>query len=177
MKEIRFHGRGGQGAVTAAQVLAKAAAIDGKYCQAMPSFGVERRGAPVTAFTRIGDEFILRRQSIRHPNYVVVLDPSLLDIVDVTDGIKEDGALMINTEKSKEELGIDFENVKTVDATTIALETFGKPFVNTVMLGALVKTTGIVSLEAVKKAIKERFPGELRDANVKAVEKAYEETK
>lgn len=162
--------------MTGAQVLAIAAAIDGKYCQAMPSFGVERRGAPVTAFTRIDDTFIRRRQSIRHPDYVIVLDPSLIELVDVTEGIKEGGAVMVNTQRSKEELGIDFENVKTVDATTIALETIGKPIVNTVMLGALVKATGIVSLESVNKATMKRFPGKTGEANIKATERAYEET-
>lgn len=172
MKEIRFHGRGGQGAVTAAEVLAVAAHKDGKFSQAFPFFGVERRGAPVMAFTRIDDKFIKTRQQVYEPDYVVVLDPTLVEAVDVLEGMKKDGMVILNTTK-KPDLGV---KVKTVDATKIALEEIGKPFVNTPMLGALVKATGIVSIGSVVDTIKERYPGAMGEKNAKAIKRTYEET-
>ncbi len=180
MKEIRWHGRGGQGAVTAAEVLAVAAFEDGKYSQAFPHFGVERRGAPVQAFTRIDDKFIRLREHVYTPDYVIVLEPTLLDAVNVAEGLKKGGIIIINTEMSpkevKEKLGVDNE-VRCVDATKIALEEIGKPFVNMPMLGAFVKATGLVSLDSVKKAITERFKHKkgLVEKNIKAVERSYEE--
>ncbi len=168
MKEIRIHGRGGQGAVTFAELLAVAAFRDGKYSQAFPFFGVERRGAPIMSFTRIDEKFIRLRQNIYNPDYVVVLDPTVMDVVNVKGGLKKNGMIIINTtEKMK-------GNVKTVDATKIALDTFGRPFVNTPMLGAFVGATKIVKLESVIKTIKERFPGELGEKNAEAVKKGYE---
>lgn len=172
MKEIRFHGRGGQGAVTAAEVLAVAAHKDGKFSQAFPFFGVERRGAPVMAFTRVDDKFIKTRQQVYEPDYVVVLDPTLLDAVDVTKGAKSDGLVIINTTQEPKLKG----NVKKVDATKIALDEIGKPFVNTPMLGALVKATDIVSLDSIVETIKERYPGEMGEKNAKAIRRTYEET-
>lgn len=165
MIEIRFHGRGGQGAVTAANILAEAAFLEGKYVQAFPFFGVERRGAPVTAFTRIDEKPIRIKTQIYEPDIVVVLDPSLLETVDVTAGLKEEGIVIINTEKSKDEI---LEKLKKkpkklalVDATTIALETLGLPITNTAILGAVAKATGLVNIESVEKAIKDTFSGEL----------------
>ena len=131
MHEIRIHGRGGQGAVSAAELLARAAFKDGKYSQAFPYFGVERRGAPVQAFCRIDDRFIRMRQNVYEPDCVIVLDSTLLDVVDVEQGLKENGLVVLNTRKR-----VDRKNVKTIDATSIALETLGRPIVNTVMLGA-----------------------------------------
>lgn len=180
MIEIRFHGRGGQGAVTAANILASAAFREGKYVQAFPFFGVERRGAPVTAFTRIDDKPIRIKTQIYEPDIVVVLDPSLLDTVDVTAGLKEGGTVIINTEKSKEEI---LEKLKKkpaklalVDATGIALEVLGLPITNTAILGAVAKATGLVKLESVQDAIKDTFSGALGEKNAKAAEEAFNKT-
>lgn len=174
MKEIRFHGRGGQGAVTAAELLAVAAFYDGKYCQAFPFFGVERRGAPVTAFTKIDEKPIRNRAQIYEPDYVVVQDASLLGVVNVTAGLKDSGAILINTEKGPSELEVNTETkIYTIDATKIALEVLGLPIVNTSMLGALAGATKEVTLESIKKAIKKRFPEKLAVKNIKAVEEAY----
>ncbi len=180
MIEIRFHGRGGQGAVTAANILASAAFKAGKYVQAFPFFGVERRGAPVTAFTRIDDKPIRIKTQIYEPDIVVVLDPSLLDTVDVTAGLKDGGIVIINTEKSKEEV---LEKLKKkpaklalVDATSIALDVLGLPITNTAILGAVAKATGIVELDYIKEAIKETFSGDLGEKNAKAAEEAFNKT-
>ncbi|ODS39739.1 pyruvate ferredoxin oxidoreductase, partial [Candidatus Altiarchaeales archaeon WOR_SM1_SCG] len=154
MKQIRFHGRGGQGAVTAAEVLAIAAFKDGKYSQAFPSFGVERRGAPVQAFVRISDKFIRRRNQIYEPDYVVVLDSTLIDVVNVSEGLQKDGILTVN---SATHCPIGDYNVCCVDATKIALDVLGVPIVNTAMLGAFSAATGAVSLESLKSAIMEKF--------------------
>jgi pyruvate ferredoxin oxidoreductase gamma subunit len=172
MKEIRFHGRGGQGAVTAAELLAVAANEEGKWSQAFPFFGVERRGAPVMAFTRIADEYIKTRQQVYEPDIVVVLDPTLLDAVNVLEGAKKGAPVIVNTKKKPDIKGFE---VKTVDATKIALEELGKPFVNTPMLGALVKATGIVKIDSLVNAIKERYPGEVGEKNARAIKKTYEE--
>jgi len=170
MKEIRWHGRGGQGAVTSAYILAIAAFKDGKYCQAFPFFGTERRGAPVVAFTRIDDKFIRTREQVYNPDYVVVLDPTLIGVVDVTEGLSKDELIVINTNQK-----VDLNaKVKMVDATSIALEVIGKPFVNTPMIGALIGATDIVSLKSVIEAIKERFPSELAEKNIQAVKRTYE---
>ncbi len=170
MIEIRFHGRGGQGAVTAAQILAKAEFFDGKFAQAFPFFGVERRGAPVMAFTRIDDKKIRLRSQIYEPDYVIVQDSSLLESVDVTSGLKSGGKVIINTEK---DITFDGVDVHTIDATGISLEVLGLPIVNTVMLGAFAGITGEVSIESLKKAIVDSFPKKLGEKNAKAAEVAY----
>ncbi|MCL2115309.1 MAG: pyruvate synthase subunit PorC [Methanobrevibacter sp.] len=172
MIEIRFHGRGGQGAVTAAEILAKAAFEDGKYSQAFPFFGVERRGAPVMAFTRIDDKPIKVRYQVQSPDYVVVLDDGLLEVVDVFSGIKETGKVIINTNK---EVGTDKKEVYAIDATGIALENLGVPIVNTVMLGSFSKKSGEVSLDSILKVIGETFPGKIGEKNSKAATIAYEQ--
>jgi pyruvate ferredoxin oxidoreductase gamma subunit len=171
MIEIRFHGRGGQGAVTAAEILAKAAFEDGKYCQAFPFFGVERRGAPVMAFARIDDKPIKIRYQIQNPDYVVVLDDGLLDVVDVFSGIKENGKVIINTNKK---LDTDRKEVYGIDATGIALDNLGVPIVNTVMLGSFSKKSGEVSLDSVLKVIKDTFPGKMGEKNSNAAKVAYD---
>ncbi|WP_456366497.1 pyruvate/ketoisovalerate ferredoxin oxidoreductase subunit gamma [Thermococcus sp.] len=180
MIEVRFHGRGGQGAVTAANILASSAFKEGKYVQAFPFFGVERRGAPVTAFTRIDDKPIRIKTQIYEPDIVVVLDPSLLETVDVTAGLKDGGTVIINTEKSKDEVLKELKKkpakLALVDATTIALEVLGLPITNTAILGAVAKATGIVGLDYVKEAIKETFSGALGEKNAKAAEEAYNKT-
>lgn len=174
MIEIRFHGRGGQGAVTAAEILAKSAFEDGKYSQAFPFFGVERRGAPVMAFTRIDKEPIKRRYQVYNPDYVVVLDEGLLDVVDVFSGLKDNGCVVLNTSKDFKRDDID---VHTIDATGIALETLGRPIVNTVMLGAFAGVTGLITLDSLIKIIKETFPGKIGDRNAEAAKIAYEKMK
>lgn len=174
MIEIRFHGRGGQGAVTAAEILAKAAFEDGKYCQAFPFFGAERKGAPVMAFTRIADDPIRRRYQVYNPNYVIVLDETLLDAVDVLSGLKEDGKVIINS-KNPVDLG-EIES-RNIDATGIALDILRVPIVNTVMLGAFAGATGVVTVDSVVKVTKETFPGKMGEKNAKAVEVAYEQIK
>ena len=175
MIEVRFHGRGGQGVVTSANLLAIAAFKEGKYCQAFPFFGTERRGAPVVAFCRIDDKFIRTREQVYEPDYVVVLDPTLLKVIDVTEGLKEDGMLIMNTNK---EVKLNTKaKIKRVDATKIALEVIGKPFVNAPMIGALIGATHLVKLNSLMEAIKERFPEEIAKKNIEAVKRAYEEVK
>ena len=178
LKEIRIHGRGGQGAVTAAQLLAHAAFYEGKSVQAFPYFGAERRGAPVKAFARISDEPILLHSQIYSPDYVIVLDSSLHKIVDVTEGLKNDGVIVVNAIKKPEEISMNGWPIATVDATGIALElnllVAGLPVVNTSILGAFAKATEEVELESVLKAIKETWSGSVEEKNVKAAEFAYE---
>jgi pyruvate ferredoxin oxidoreductase gamma subunit len=176
--EIRWHGRGGQGAVTSAELLAQAAISEGKYAQAFPSFGPERRGAPVQAFNRIDSKEPVRiRVDLTEPDVVVVLDPSLLTIVNVTSGLKENGMVVINTRKTAEEIksefGINYP-VATVNATKIAREQLGVPIVNTTMLGAVVKATGVIKKESAHAPLEKRF-GRLGERNIKAMETAYEE--
>ena len=176
--EIRWHGRGGQGAVTSAELLARAAINEGKYAQAFPSFGPERRGAPVLSFVRISNEQIRIRSEITDPDVVVVLDPSLLRMINVTSGLKDKGTLVINTRKSAEEIKTEFDikqRLATVDATKIARETLGVPITNTTMIGALLKTTDVVDLKSLVEPVKERFH-RLADRNINAMKRAYEET-
>jgi len=178
LTEIRWHGRGGQGAVTSAELLAQAAISEGKYAQAFPAFGAERRGAPVTAFVRIDTKPILVRAEIAEPDVVVLLDSSLLRTVDVTAGLKDGGILVVNTRKQPDEFGREFGSdwsLATVDATRIARELLGVPIVNTSMIGALVKATGVVALDSVLEPLKHRF-GRLAERNVAAMQKAYAET-
>jgi pyruvate ferredoxin oxidoreductase gamma subunit len=175
MIEVRFHGRGGQGAVTAAEILAKAAFEDGKYCQAFPFFGVERRGAPVMAFTRINDQPIRRRYQVYNPDYVVVLDDGLLEVVDVFSGLKEGGKVIINTNNGVETTkGVE---INKVDATGIALDILGVPIVNTILLGAFAGVTGEVSIESIIKIINETFSGSVAEKNEKAAKVAYDAAK
>jgi len=175
LKEIRIHGRGGQGSVTAAELIALAAFEDGKWCQAFPYFGTERRGAPVTAFARISDKQIRLRSQIYQPDYVIVQDPSLIHAVDVAGGLKENGLLIVNSEKKPSDLKITTSaRVKTFDATKLALEVIGLPIVNTALLGAFSGATGEIRLDSVNKAIRERFPGKVGEKNVAAVKRAYD---
>jgi len=178
LKEIRVHGRGGQGSVTAAEVLTHAAFLEGKWVQAIPYFGAERRGAPVKAFARISDAPILVHSQVYSPDYVIVLDPMIHKFVDVTEGMKKDGIIVANTTKKPEEAGFKGYNVATVDATGIALElnllVSGLPVVNTSILGAFAKATGEVELANITKAINETWPGAAGEKNAKAAELAYE---
>ncbi len=174
MIEIRFHGRGGQGAVTAAEVLARAAGHDGKYVQAFPSFGAERRGAPVRAFCRIDGRPITIRSQVYEPDYLVVLEQSLLGI-DVKDGMKRDSVVVINSDRRISD--VEGRKAYSFDATGLALKTIGKDIVNTAILGAFAKATKLVSLESLLKAVAEKFPGKLGELNSKMVRDAYEGTK
>lgn len=167
MISIRFVGRGGQGVVTSAEILAVAASLDGKYAQALPSFGPERSLAPVMAFCRIDEKPIVVYQQIYHPDVVVLLDPTLIGVVDLTRGLKENGIIIVNSRERKEIGGKEY----FVDAYDIAKRTIGKPFVNTAILGALSKITGVVSLDSLKKAIAQRF-GE-GNPNIAAAEECY----
>jgi pyruvate ferredoxin oxidoreductase gamma subunit len=174
MREIRFHGRGGQGAVTAATLLAVAAFKDGKYSQAFPKFGVERRGAPVQAFTRIDDKFIRRKSQVYKPQTLVVLDSTLFEVVDVTEGLEAGGTVIINTEKKPGDFKIKNATVYTIDATKLAYAALGADIVNTAMLGAYAAFMGDVKKESIIEAVKENFPGHIAEKNVKLVDMIYD---
>lgn len=181
MIEIRIHGRGGQGAVIASKVLAAAVFKEGKYVQSFPAFGVERRGAPVTAFTRIDDKPIRVRCQIYAPDHIVVLDPTLLEAVDVTDGLKEGGWILINSEQDPAAFNLPSKyRVATVDANSIAIKyklgPRSAPIVNTAILGAFAKVTGLVSLEALAEAVREAVPIKPKE-NVAATREAYLEVR
>ncbi len=180
MIEIRFHGRGGQGAVFASNILANAAFREGNDVQAFPYFGVERRGAPVTAFVRMDDKPVRIKSQIYEPDYVVVLDSSLLSAVNVTDGLKKEGLVLINTKRMPEELKKLGEfRIATVDATSIALKyrlgSRAAPIVNTSILGGVVKAAGIVKLETIKKSILEIVPVK-KEENAEAAVEAFNNT-
>lgn len=179
--EVRWHGRGGQGIVTVSRLLAQAALLDGKHVQAFPEFGPERRGAPVTGYTRISDEPISIHSHIYNPDIVVIVDPTLLGKIDVTKGLVEDGTVVANTERSIDELRESLKTGKakvyTVNAVRIALDVLGRPIYNTAMLGALAKAAPLVTLESLNKVVMERFPGTVGEKNVAVMKKAYEEAK
>ena len=178
MIEVRFHGRAGQGMVTAAEVLAQAASLEGKFSQAFPIFGSEKRGPPVTAFCRIDSKPITIHEEITAPDFVVVAEPNVLKSVDVCSGLKKNGLVLVNSNKPANELGLSAKRVYTIDGTKIALNNFGKPIVNTVMLGAFVKLTAVVKLESVKmgleKKFAEKFSQSVIEANLKTIEESYE---
>jgi 2-oxoacid:acceptor oxidoreductase gamma subunit (pyruvate/2-ketoisovalerate family) len=180
LKEIRIHGRGGQGGVTAAELLAKAAFKEGKWVQAIPFFGAERRGVPVKAFARLSDAPIRIRSQVYNPDYVIVLDSSLMEIADVTEGLKKDGIVIINTVKKPEEIVIKNFRLAMVDATEIALElqllVTGLPVLNTPMLGAFSKATEEVKLESILEVTRQEWSGEAGEKNAKAASIAYEKT-
>ena len=178
LKEIRIHGRGGQGSVTAAELLAHAAFVEGKSVQAFPYFGAERRGAPVKAFARVSDEPILVHSQVYNPDYVIVLDPLIYKVVDVTEGLKEEGIVIMNTTRKPRELGLRNCKVAVVDATGIALElnllVAGSPVVNTSILGAFAKATGEIKLHSILKVVNETWRGGAGEKNAKAAELAYD---
>ncbi len=178
MTEIRWHGRGGQGAVASAEMLALAAIEEGKAAQAFPSFGPERRGAPVMAFTRISDDYIWLRTGVTEPDVVVVLDPSIMGVVDVTSGLKAGGVIVTNTSSTAARL-TEKHNLKhklyVIDANKVAIEEIGRPITNTAMMGALVKATNLIELASVEKQIEQKFPA-IAEKNIKALKRAYAET-
>jgi pyruvate ferredoxin oxidoreductase gamma subunit len=181
LQEVRWHGRGGQGAWTASELLAKAAIHEGKYIQSFPEFGPERMGAPMRAFTRISDKPINMHCSIYNPQVAVVLDPTLLNTVPVAEGLTEDGLLIVNTQESpaeiREKLGLTEQTVWTVAATDIAVRILGRPITNTAMLGAVARAAEIVDLKSLEKVVKERFPAKIAEKNVEVVKVAYKEAK
>ena len=179
MIEVRWHGRGGQGAVTSVELLAVSAIAAGKYAQGFPSFGAERRGAPVAAFTRIDDKQIKVRSGIYEPDIVLVLDSSLIGVVNVTDGLKPNGKLIVNTPKKPEEIRKELNfsgTIATVDGTGIARKEMGVPIANTTMIGALLKVIGIMGLDTMKDAVEHRF-GRIAQKNLSAMKRAYDEIK
>ncbi|WP_052833644.1 pyruvate ferredoxin oxidoreductase subunit gamma [Staphylothermus hellenicus] len=179
MLEIRWHGRGGQGAWTAANLLAMAAAYDGKHVQSFPAFGPERSGAPILAFTRISDEPIDLHSMVYEPDIVIVLDPTLLKNVNVVSGLKKNGLIIVNyegdTDKLYNMLGIKKDEYKVVvtPATKLALDILKRPITNTPMIGALIKAAPIVSFESIEKAVKKRFPGSIAEKNIALIKEAY----
>ncbi|MDC2954782.1 2-oxoacid:acceptor oxidoreductase family protein [Streptomyces gilvifuscus] len=180
MFQVRIHGRGGQGAVTAAELLSVAAFLEGRHAQAFPSFGSERTGAPVMAFCRIDDRPIRVREPVMRPDALVVQDATLLHQVNVFEGLHPEGAVLINSPRPIEELGLAdlAETVPhavalTVPATALALRHFGRPVPNAVLLGGLAALTGCVRIDSLTAAIQERFPGELGAANAAAAREAF----
>jgi pyruvate ferredoxin oxidoreductase gamma subunit len=177
MLEFRFHGRGGQGAVTSAEILALTAIANGQFAQAFPSFGPERRGAPVVAFARIDKAQIRNRTAVTAPNVVIVLDPSILRIANTSDGLQDGGIQIVNTKKTAAELRGDFAlkgRLVTVDANRIAAEEIGRVITNTTMLGALLRAVDVVPRELVVRALEARF-GRIAGGNIKAFNRAFEE--
>ncbi|WP_342619345.1 2-oxoacid:acceptor oxidoreductase family protein [Rhodoferax sp. GW822-FHT02A01] len=180
MLQIRIHGRGGQGVVTAAEMLSLAAFEQGHHAQAFPSFGSERTGAPVVAFCRIDDHEIRLREPILAPDVLIVQDPTLLHQVDVFQGLQPGGYVLINTRRTFDELGLAdiskhfrHERLTTVPATDIALRHLGRPLPNAVLLGGFAALAGLVTLDAVEHAIRHKFSGKVADGNIAGAREAY----
>jgi 2-oxoacid:acceptor oxidoreductase gamma subunit (pyruvate/2-ketoisovalerate family) len=179
MTEVRFHGRGGQGVVSAAQMIADAAVLEGKYVQAFPEFGAERSGAPIAAYARISDGMIEIHSFIRSPDVVVVIDRSMARFPSTTSGLREGGHFICNFDGSPEELRVALGlgrsvKISALDATGIALKCIGKDFPNTPMLGAFVKATGAVGFESTVGVMRERFKGAVLAGNEEAFRLGYE---
>ena len=178
MHQIRIHGRGGQGVVTAAELIAMAAFYDGKISQAFHYFGVERTGAPIEAYARIDDKPIRLREQVNEPDIIIVQDPALLDTIDIARGASQKTLVIINSSKNKNKININIppKNIFIVDATKIAMEKIGRNIVNTTILGAFAKATSLVSLDSLKKAVRKKFgdKGEqVVNKNISAIEEAY----
>lgn len=183
LTEIRWHARGGQGAVTAAKMVAELALGQGKYFQAFPEYGPERSGAPIVAFTRVSDEPIRIYSGVEHPGIVVVLDPSLLGAIDVTKGAPQDAVVLVNSEMTPAEMrkhyGLKGGRLFTIAATRIATETIRRPIPNTPMVGALTRITGLFPIEKVVEFLRadfgKKFPPKVVEGNISAITRAYEE--
>jgi pyruvate ferredoxin oxidoreductase gamma subunit len=183
--EIRWHARGGQGAVTAAKLVAELALGQGKYFQAFPEYGPERSGAPIVAFTRVSDEPIQVYCGVEHPGIVTVLDPSLLGTIDVMKGAPEDAILLVNSELEPSDLrrqyGLEGGRLFTVAATHIAMDTIRRPIPNTPMVGALTRITGLFPIESVVEFLRadfgKKFPPKVVEGNISAIRRSYEEVK
>jgi len=185
MLEVRWHGRGGQGAKTAAQFLAEAALELGKYIQSFPEYGPERAGAPIRSYTRVDEKPINVHSPVQKPEVVVVIDPTLVTSANVTEGLGDDGILLVNSPEDpkaiREKLNFNKGKVATVDATKISLDTLGIPMPNTPMLGAFEKVNSLVSIDALVERVKGKFlkkiGEEKTNANIEGIKRAYEETK
>jgi pyruvate ferredoxin oxidoreductase gamma subunit len=180
MFEVRIHGRGGQGVVTAAEMLSVAAFLEGKHAQAFPSFGSERMGAPVVAFCRISDSEIRLREPIQAPDALIVQDPTLFRALDVAEGLKSEGYLIVNTARSFADIHIEpivarlpKGHAAAAPATELALKFINRPSPNTALLGAFAALVGIVSLDSVLQAIRRAFPGKVGEGNVEAAKAAF----
>lgn len=177
MKEITIHGRGGQGSLVLAQFMAIAALEDGKYCQAFPFLGGggERRGKPIMAYCRLSEKPIQVRCRVGEPDYVIIQDPTIIDEIDVVQGIKESGLVLVNTDKSADTLGLvgPFK-LFTFSADELARQILGRPIMNTALLGAFAAMTGELSLPAVLRAVRNRFPGKLGEKNARVVQESFE---
>ncbi len=181
MIEIRIHGRGGQGNVTLAELIAMAAFYDGEFVQAFPSFGVERKGSPVKAFAKIDDEFVCSREQIYQPDYIIIQDPSLVKAANSLDGAKKETIVLINSNKLPSEVCPGYTGkVHCVPVLDIALQIIGKPIINTAMLGAFAKISNLIKLESAVKAIEinlgEKYEKKIIDKNIKALKQAYKVT-
>jgi pyruvate ferredoxin oxidoreductase gamma subunit len=181
MFQVRIHGRGGQGVVSAAEMLSVAAFDEGGYAQAFPSFGSERMGAPVMAFCRIDEREIRLREPVMQPDALIIQDPTLLHQVDLFSGLADEGFVLINSSRSFEDLGLEEfarrfppQHVRTVAASELALKHAGRPLPNAALLGGFAAMTGRLKIESVAKAIREKFPGKVGEANVAAARDAYE---
>ena len=178
VEEIRLHGMGGQGVVAAGELIAIAASYEGRFCRAFPMYGSARRGAPVLAFAQIGDESEATRSMIYYPRYLLILDPAMPETMDVTSGLKEGGVILFNTPRPPEEavklFKVRLSKLGVIDASSIAERVLGRPIPNTAMLGALSKTTGLLRLESVNKAIEKRFSGKLAEVNLQAAKSGYD---
>jgi pyruvate ferredoxin oxidoreductase gamma subunit len=181
MLQIRFHGRGGQGVVTAAEMLSVAAFLEGKHAQAFPSFGSERMGAPVMSFCRINDKEIRLREPVMEPDVLIIQDPTLFRAINVFSGLKPDGYLLINSQKTASELGLTDAVAKLpkghcrmVSASEIALQHVGRPLPNAALLGSFAALTGAVAFDSVAAAIRGAFAGKIGEANVAAAQASYD---
>ena len=181
MFQVRIHGRGGQGVVTAAEMLSVAAFYEGRHSQAFPSFGSERTGAPVVAYCRIDDKEIRLREPILEPDAVIVQDPTLFRVVDVFQGLKSNGYVLINSGRSVEELHLTkiaaelpAGHIITVPASELALKHIGRPLPNAALLGAFARLTGLIHLDSVAGAIRDAFPEKIANANIAAARAAYD---
>jgi len=182
MFQVRIHGRGGQGVVTAAELLSVAAFLDGAHAQAFPSFGSERTGAPVVAFCRIDEREIRLREPVMQPDALIIQDPTLLHQVDLFSGLSDDGYILINSTRGFDELGIGelarrfpAHHLRTVPATELALKHVGRPLPNAALLGGFAAITGRLAIESVAQAIRDKFPGKVGEANAKAAQAAYDD--
>ena len=181
MFEVRIHGRGGQGVVSGAEMLSVAAFVQGSYAQAFPSFGSERNGAPVVSFCRISEREIRLREPVMQPDALIIQDPTLLLQVEVFHGLKQDGYVLINTSRSFDELGIGeiasgrrAERLCTVPANDLALKYVGRPLPNAALLGGFAALSGLIKLDSVAAAVREKFSGKVADGNIAAATAAYD---
>ncbi len=178
VEEIRLHGIGGQGVVAAGEMIAIAASYEGRFCRAFPMYGSARRGAPVVAFAQIGDESEATRSMIYYPRYLLILDPTLPETMTLTSGLEDGGVILYNTKRPLDEasklFNVKLSKLSVLDATGIAERVIGRPIPNTTMLGALSRSTGLLRLESVNKAIEKRFSGRLAEVNKEAARAGWD---